>query len=171
MKRFLVILSFIPLLSPAQTDTAKGKFRYVVCDETKSDAKPGHLLSDPNERTIEIDTSIDDVNGTVVNSRGDSIPFACVIFSGPFGVDSSHTDLHGNYELKNLVMGRYKIKVVRFGYNTFSFDSLVLHGGETREVNIDLGDYNCARTKVIYTNTPLKEGEYQPQQTAVKEKN
>jgi hypothetical protein len=55
------------------------------------------------------------------------------------------------------------MSVMMFGYESFQVESVSLTTGDERQIDIDLGESNCLKTKTITTDTPLSPGEFQPQ--------
>jgi hypothetical protein len=159
IEQIVLMWLFFPLFMMGQTDTVKGKYHYVICDESKPHAEQGHVLE--NFRN-QIDTTLNFLSGKIVDFKNEGIPFATVKLFGNGKMLSCQTDLDGNYKFKFIPGGKYSMSVLSFGYKTFTVDSVVLTTGDIRITNIDLGDYACLKTKVIYTNVPMEEGDYKP---------
>ena len=166
--RNILLLFLLPLFALGQTDSVRGKFHYVVCAESKPHAEQGRILK--NSVEIQIDTTLNFLFGKIVDFKNQPIPFATVRLRGDRVMLSCQTDLNGKYSFGNLNGGKYSMTVLHFGYFAFTVDSILLTTGDEHELNIDLGEYTCLKTKTISTNVPMEEGDYEPQPIEKKEK-
>lgn len=159
---FFVFVAF-SICSKAQVDSLKAKYKYLVCEESNPSVGPGQVWS-TDFFSLDDENEVGPISGQIVDDKGVGIPFAMVKIQMKGGKTfSCQTDLEGHYKFENLVAGNYCMTIVRFGYNTFVVDSILLEAGERQEIIIDMGGYNCLKTKIIYTNVKMKEGEYQPE--------
>lgn len=78
-------------------------------------------------------------------------------------VDGTITDVKGNFRLKNIRNGRYKISVSFLGYNTMDIDSVVIAEGKTA---VDLGKINL-ESKAHLLNEAQVDGEKQLIETRI----
>ncbi len=73
------------------------------------------------------------------NSNGEPIPFGNVaIFNGGQQVLSGVSDIEGNYTLKPIPPGKYKVRATFVGYGTKEIDGVIVSADKTTYLNIPL---------------------------------
>ena len=79
------------------------------------------------------------IKGSVVDEKGNPIPFAvAAIEEGDKIITSTNTDMNGDFTFKNVVPGRYNVKVVNTGFNTFVIPNVEADPNQIAYVNVKL---------------------------------
>lgn len=67
------------------------------------------------------------IDGTIFNQKGQTIPFALIIASQD-GVQkgAAKTDLNGNFKIKPLEAGTYKLEITQLGYNKLEVTPILI---------------------------------------------
>jgi hypothetical protein len=86
------------------------------------------------------------ITGTVVDSTGAVVPGASVTITGPLGARDVVTDSRGEYEVSNLVPGKYTVKASLAGFKTASVSDVTVYVGKSSSVRLTLSTGDITET-------------------------
>jgi hypothetical protein len=99
------------------------------------------------------------IQGNVIDTSGAAVPGATVTATN---VDtqfsrSTTTEASGEYALRLLPLGNYKVEVALSGFKTFSQTGIILEVGRTARIDASIEPGNVAETVSVVGNAPLVE--------------
>lgn len=84
--------------------------------------------------------------GTVVDSTGAVVPGTTVTITGPIGTRTTITDSRGNYDVSNLVPGKYTVKASLTGFKSASASDVTVYVGKAASVKLSLSTGDISET-------------------------
>jgi len=97
------------------------------------------------------------IAGHVKDARtGEDLTFCNVVFGiagQTKGIGGILTDMHGNYVLRPIPAGTYRLAISRIGYQSFVLDSVVVSAGDTTRVDATLAAAPVRVNPVVVTAT------------------
>jgi len=97
------------------------------------------------------------IAGHVKDARtGEDLTFCNVVFGSAGqtkGIGGILTDMHGNYVLRPIPAGTYRVAISRIGYQSFVLDSVVVSAGDTTRVDALLAAAPVRVNPVVVTAT------------------
>lgn len=117
------------------------------------------------------------LSGKVTDSEtGEPILFGSVaVYQGKKLITGGETDLDGNYEIKGLSAGTYRIKSTYVGYESTTVRKVKVHGDYELDIEMDtdmtpwIGNVFCCSPLIVYKAPPSLKPQLLPQQKSKKE--
>jgi hypothetical protein len=91
-------------------------------------------------------TTKGEITGSVVDSTGAIVPGATVTISGPTGDRVVVTDSRGNYNVGNLIPGKYSVKASLTGFKTATVSNVTVYVGKDTSVRLTLTTGDISET-------------------------
>lgn len=83
------------------------------------------------------------------NITNEPLPFATIIVKGSTPVNGAISDIDGNFELKNVKLGRRNLKVTMIGYDAYEVNELLVSSGQAPQLNIGMHPSSVALDEVV----------------------
>jgi len=86
------------------------------------------------------------ISGTVVDATGAIVPGATVTITGPIAVRDVVSNAQGQYEVSNLIPGKYTVKASLAGFKTASMSDVTVYVGKMTSVRLSLSAGDVSET-------------------------